>query len=922
MPFPRRLPPLRRPGRAGRAVPAPWVRTRLRAAPGTAAALALLVALTACLAAVLPRAVDRYEDAGLARSLSEARPDRTTVQVYAPPQPAPTFEEAARALLPGALAAQDAKILGQVRRPLAADPDQSAYGVRTTVALTAVDTGLPRPGGLAPRLHLVAQQGLAAHARTTAGRPPRARGAVTADTAGLEAAVTAGTAAALHLRPGSVVHVATGLERTPLTVRITGVLAPRSPGGAYWSTDPLLRTPALTATPGGGPNADRYWLGTLLLAPEAAPALLGTTGRPVRYWNLAPSLGALHGRDLGGLETGVAALESGPGLRAVRTLAGPGAEVTTELDSVLGSYARLRSGVRPLVGVAAVGTGTVAAVVLVLAGGLTADRRRAELALLRARGASPAGTAGRLLAETATVAVPAGAAGLAAALWAVPGGRTAAAVAAAAAVTAVACLALPLRAAAAHLRVRVAGARRDLADVRPSRRRTVAELTLLALAVAAVVSLRGPGAGGGPLVPAAPVLLGVIASLVLVRLHPLPLRRLAGPVRRLRGVVTPLALARAGRTPASAALPLLALLTALTTAAFGGSVLAGVHAARDRAALMSVGADARIEAPSALPASLPDRIRHVPGVRGVTEVALVQDAQPTDGRVTLPVAGVDPGPYAALARHTRLGAFPAGALAPGRGAAAPLPALASPMVADMYGSGPFSVRLPDGSTISVRIAAVRDRTPAVPGTDFLVVDRAGLDRTAARPTALLLTGDHPDAAALRRAAPEDGGVQLRDEERARYVDSPLQSGAEDVYTAAVAAGAVYAALALLLALSGAAPERAAMLARLRTMGLTRAQARRLLVLESLPQALPAAVGGILTGWAAVRLLAPGVDLAALALGTAPGSSDRAPVLRTDPLSLAAPALCLLVLAVAVAGVQAWRAGRRGSVRELRAGDAR
>ncbi|GAA4939204.1 hypothetical protein GCM10023238_01110 [Streptomyces heliomycini] len=60
----------------------------------------------------------------------------------------------------------------------------------------------------------------------------------------------------------------------------------------------------------------------------------------------------------------------------------------------------------------------------------------------------------------------------------------------------------------------------------------------------------------------------------------------------------------------------------------------------------------------------------------------------------------------------------------------------------------------------------------------------------------------------------------------------------------------------------AAPERAALLARLRTMGLTRAQGRRLLVLESLPQALLAALGGVLTAWATVRLLAPGIDLTA------------------------------------------------------------
>lgn len=122
--------------------------------------------------------------------------------------------------------------------------------------------------------------------------------------------------------------------------------------------------------------------------------------------------------------------------------------------------------------------------------------------------------------------------------------------------------------------------------------------------------------------------------------------------------------------------------------------------------------------------------------------------------------------------------------------------------------------------MTVRIAAVRDVTPAVTDLDFLVVDREALTRRAARPTALLLTGGHLDGAALRRAAGGGVDVRLRAEVRTAYVHSPLQSGAERIYTAAVAAGAGYAVLALLLALVRAAPERSALLARLRTMGLT------------------------------------------------------------------------------------------------------
>ncbi|MER6530496.1 FtsX-like permease family protein [Streptomyces sp. NPDC001508] len=910
-------------------VVAPWVRTRLRAAPLAALALALLVALTACLAAAFPRAVDRYEDAGLRRSLQQARPESTSVQITASQLAgAPSPEELAAPLLPGALRDRYEKLLDTVPEALALDRAQSAYGVTLSKNLEVPDPWIPRPSGVPARVALVAQNGLADHATVREGRLPRTSGTVGATTPVVEAAVTAATAKSLHIKVGSVIHVP-AVGRAPLAVRVTGIVTPREAAGGYWSTRPLLRTPSLMALPTGGPDRSWYWLGVLLLAPEAAPALLGTDGGPLRYWSLAPDPHRFHASDLGRLKSAVAGLESGPGLQEVRALTGPGTSVTTGLDGVLISFSQLRAGTAPLVAVAAFGTATVAAVVLLLAGALAADRRRAEAALLRARGASLTGLAGRLCAETAAIAVPAGALGLAAALLVVPEGRTSYAVAAALTVTVIACATLPVRVALAHRSIRVAGPREDMVTTRPSRRRTVAELTLLVLAAAAVESLRrrgtssssADGPAGDQLVSVAPVLVGVIAALVLVRLLPFLLRRLARTAGRLRGAVGFLSLARAGRTSVSAVLPLLALLTALTTAAFGGSVLAGVNEARDRVALLAVGADARVESEGPLPSGLADRVRGVSGVRAVTEASIGYQAKPHDEQTPVPLAGVDPAGYGTLAARTGLGAFEADRLKrPAAGG--PLPALASPSVAKAYGTRrPFPVRLEDGTTVSVRITVVRDRTPAVTSDGFLVVDRAGLSPAAARPTALLVTGHHVDAGALNRTAGPTAGVRVRAQERARYADPPLQTGAEHVYTAAVAAGAGYAVLALLLALLRAAPERAALLARLRTMGLTRAQARRLLVLESLPQALLAAAGGALTGWAAIRLLSPGIDLTAVALPSAGTSAGRTE-LYPDPLALTVPAITVLVTAVGVAGVQAWWAGRRGSVRELRAGDAR
>ncbi|BFO21610.1 hypothetical protein SHKM778_79980 [Streptomyces sp. KM77-8] len=99
-------------------------------------------------------------------------------------------------------------------------------------------------------------------------------------------------------------------------------------------------------------------------------------------------MSALHAHDLSRLTSAVASFDAGPLLQRARTAASAPVETETALDEVFAEYGGLRSVIGPLVAVAAFGTGTVAAVVLLMAGGLTADRRRAELTLLRARGAS------------------------------------------------------------------------------------------------------------------------------------------------------------------------------------------------------------------------------------------------------------------------------------------------------------------------------------------------------------------------------------------------------------------------------------------------------------------------------------------------------------------------------------------------------
>ncbi|MFI8008515.1 ABC transporter permease, partial [Streptomyces sp. NPDC086010] len=908
---------------------APWVRTRLRTAPGISAALAVLVLLTAFLAAAFPRAVDAYETKALRHDITEAQPRQSVLEVTTPPPAlgqAPAVRESA--MREDALSEANEALARTFPSPLRADVPRSSYGVRTREPVSAVEPWLSRPYGIPPALDYAAPSALAEHSTLRSGRWPVVRGEVTQESREVEAAVTEETAAALRMKPGATISVPT-TRGAPLTVRITGIVTPQAPESGYWAVEPLFRTPAKEPIKPASP--DYRWRAALLLPSDAAPALLPTMSEPELYWRLAPDASGLTAADASRLGTSVAVSENGPGLLRLRDIAGPNTKLTTDLDALVEAHLGMRAAISSVVAVAAMGIGAVAAVVLLMTGGLIGARRHHELALLRSRGGSLRGIGARLFAETAVAVLPAAALGLLLAVLLVPEARFLPAAVGAGTVAALVCVVLPLRTTLHHRRPLLHGAREDVVAARPSRRRTVAELTLLVLAAGAVAALRrrGTSAGSGTdlLISAAPVLVGLIAALVLVRLYPLPLRLASRPVARLRGAVGFLSLARAGRSSSSGTLPLLALLVALTTAAFGGSVLAGVADARDAAALRAVGADARISGEGALkpvPDAVVRRVRAVDGAEGVaavrieyaTPLAAAKHVLSTTKRANL--IGVEPGSYARLARSTGLPAFPADALHDTVDKDEVLPAVASPALARRLGDRPHTILTLSGD-ITVRVAAVLSRTSAVSDSEFLIVDSAAPALHV--PTTLLVTGPSLDRAQLRaaaRAAGPEYAVRIRAVERGVFVDTPMQAGAEQIYGAAVAAGAGYALLAVLLSLLQTAPERTTLLARLRTMGLTTRQGRRLLAFEAMPQALLAASGGLLVGWATIALLAPGVDLAALALaGGAPGEAHVVS-LRADPLSLALPALGVVVLAGAVAGVQAWWAGRRGSIKELRA----
>ncbi|MYS24856.1 putative ABC transport system permease protein [Streptomyces sp. DvalAA-14] len=912
-----------------------WVRVRLRAAPGAALTVFVLVLATAFLAAALPREVDRYQDRALRQAVSQAPPPDRGLDLadsYDPQTSLATSDP----LTPASVDKVEHIIQQTVRPPVRLAEGDAVYGVRTGAETTVTDPGIPRLSRHDPAADLVAQAGLAGHVRLLSGRMPAA---VTAGPSPrLDAVITQRDAQVLHLKVGGRVHLLKAGTPSPLTVTVTGIVAPRDPASAFWHEDPDLLAPQQAQPPipvGGDPQP--YWHFTLLTDRTAADSFLLLGSGASLYWHHPLDPGAMTAHDVPAVQKELSSFDSGPNAAALQRRTGSSVHPTGGIGTVLDGFTQDRDAASPLVLLAAVGVGTTALAVLLMVGGLAAERRRGEMALLRARGGSLAGIARRLAGETAAPALAGGIIGTASALVLLPTQRWTLPVALGALVTAVALLALPLRATWAVRRPRPAG-REDLVAARPTRRRLVVELTVAVLMAGAVAALRqrGTASGSDPFLAAAPVLVAVVAALVLLRIYPLPLRLLARPAARLSGAVTHLGLARAGRSPAGGRLPLLALLVSLTLASFGGSVLAGIDHGRSRAATATVGADARIDAEFALGRQLAGQVRKVPGI-GRIVTARVEPNSP-DPLLDLPyqLVIVDTAAYADLTRAIGLPAFPTGVFTryDGHG---PLPAVLSPRLAASLAGR--TDRISTGVGISeIREAAVLTTTPATPGNEFAIVSAAQLAAQHpdmakyiqyTEPTTLLAMaapGRQIDIKALHRLAAGSTAfvtVLSRDEQLAAMKDSPLQHGARTVYLAAVAVGAAYSALALLLSLLQAAPQRGTLLARLRTMGMTRRQSRRLVLLEMLPQTLLAAIGGVLVGLAVIPLLGPGVDLRSLTFGSGPQS--LAPVdfglgLHADPWSLVLPSVGLLILACAVLPAQVWLSGRRRESTELRVGD--
>jgi putative ABC transport system permease protein len=811
-----------------------------------------------------------------------------------------------------------ADLRGKLAKKVPLAPARSDWASLTTPFSPFADNSPAVAAGVATQFELVYRQALSRNVRVLAGSLPAGvaqRGGATV----VPVAITAATARRYDLKVGS---------RVPLPgtimLQVTAIVAPVSARSPFWQFDPILADPVLVRPM----NALPYWQGGAFVPAAAMPALTNTFSPDDTQltWVFGLALGHLTGTQAISLAQSLPQI-----LGTAGTLGGVGnapitnVTLTSGATSLVGTFAADDGAVGNVLDLMTVSLAVVGAAIVLLVAWLMAEKRRAEFAVLRARGASRRQLAVAALWGSVVAAGPGVAVGIAAGLaltagaqaqlaWWLAGGTVVVAVAGPVLIT-------------IRMHRGYAGATRPDRPVRriTSVRRLVAEVTLVAGAAGGLIVLRHIGAGqsGGDLYAStAPVLVAVPVAIILLRLYPLLLRPLLLLASRRPGVTAFLGLARAARVSATAVLPAFAMVLAFSLVSFAGMVRGAVVRGEVAQSWQQTGADAVVSVPNALSTAEQRAVAAVPGVQSTLAIGVTTGAKGSMGGFSAVVA--DPARYSALLAAEPLTPAPASfAHWHSSSAVQAVPVLASADLAARLGRAPFVLELQDYQKIPVYVAGF---APAMSGVisvsggftrGYVVLPRSALHGYAPPASSLLVTGPDLDSRALLRAVSKwhvpGSDVALRSRFLAALEQAPLEHDAYSELAFGGYAAAVGCLLVLLLTLLLSAQSRELTLARSATMGMSAAQARWLSLIEALPQILAVLVGGLICALALAPLVGP-----ALALSVFTGSPAAVPV-RVEPAWLTGAAIGLLVLAIATLTGQTVVAGRRVA-RSLRMGE--
>lgn len=695
-------------------------------------------------------------------------------------------------------------------------------------------------------------------------------------------------------------------------VKLSGIFEPIDPGDPYWAMAPSALEPGLART-----------------SPEVGNILIVTGGAfidPGSWPVMASEIPGIVPNTTAGIPLSTVDLtvdqieELLPQLRYFMglsyTVGPPSDQIGAQkliFNSEAGDFltAALQRAATATVVLVMVASGPigVAIAALWLLSRLIVLRRRPALALASARGASGWQLRATQALQCLLLSAPAAAigAGMAYALFPASWSLVSIWFAAMAAIVPPALLAL-----AASPR----SLRSTRGDVDPRARgrfRWVLEVVVLALTALAVYLLlqRGLTTNSGtvdidPLLAATPLLLALSAGLIVLRLYPLPLIGLARWLKPRRGIVAFLGANRSIRDPAAGLAPVLAMVVGLAVAVFSGVLLGTVSHGVTTAAHSTVGADMRIDSPPLWPNQM-EAIAAIPGVEeiaGIYEYSRLKNLS-VEENISVPTLLAD---TAALARVQ--------AGVPGtaqirvdmtKKVGDAMPALLSPSLAAQYAIGENS-SLGDADIVTAGESGTSTSLSGV--ADWVLVDKTFSPELGVYnfvPKIVLMKLDPgADVAAVARAAAEIAGpdslVRTPADVAHQLQESPVSAGLQLALLALAAIVALLCAATIVLALLTSGPARERLLALLRTLGLTPAQARGILSWEIGPTAIVAIVTGSVLGATLPLVVLAGVDLRSFT-----GGSIQ-PAVSIDPVLLAIviggfSVLVLVATAIAMAAAR-------------------
>lgn len=952
---------------------------RLRQGRVALAGVALLVAITVFAAVAGPRLYERVSGESIRSAVLAIPPADRVVQLSEvdtglPSQPR-TFKDQSSAgaavahLFPGPLPA----ILGS--------------------AVTIVETPSTRVvegTSLAAELRLRIMEGASDHIHLVGGRA--STGAVTfvpdplhsggsgdgqapATIPQFEAEISNVAADKLGLAPGAVLVLAPDPLLDPLAgggavgVTITGIFEVDSATDPYWTDDARVRGYTLREFS----SNVTFVQTTLLLSPDAyGPLAFGT---------------AMHGPSSGGYTI------AQPALRVSwRYAADPSRIDPADLDPIVSALRRLQATypilplnasspsiqtglLRRLVGLQApwgaagallalstIGAAMVAFACLGLVIALGADERRRIVVIQRERGSSALQAVAGGVVEALVTVLPGAVLGVFLATWLLPRGDVGLSLVAAAgiAITVAAMEVTPtIRAVAGPPRL-LARAPRVARSVGP--RRLVLEAVVVGVTVAGAAMLRGRGLQAGTPGPAAgtvgsgpttlagttgpdpflaivPVLVGLAAGIIALRIVPVLLSALAWLAARRPGLGAVLSARRAARGPGASRV-LLIVLAIATLGGFASATISGLDGSADLQAWQDVGAAYRIDASTDWLGSgtvLPPELvsASLPGVRSAIPAHIGRISLSTGGQREL--VALDASRYAALLDGSPIALDvtadllrpPTPGAAGGSGPAPgtpedPLPAVLSSGSVGAYRSlavGDVFRIATATKPVTFRVVELLDTFPGMPaGTPFVIVSWPAVDAVApgglVGTTSLYLDAP-PAASASLEAVAHAVSPQAVVSSQAAEAATLGSQGVVQVVSAGVVVLAgvalLYAALAIIAAFALTAAARADETAQLTTLGLSDRQSRSMLFVEFGPPVVLAVMAGWALGLGLFSYLAPGLGLAAI-LGVLVTASPSVDALQLGLLAVLIGGILWLGVALGALAQRraAWAAIRRGT----------